>query len=269
MRCRDWDWVALHGFTGLGSDYGVLSSRLPERTHCPDLPGHGVSTFSRDNQCAFEDFSRDLLLRRSESVGLIGYSLGGRLALHAALRYPGKVRALVLIGATAGLEKEAARRERCAADEGLARMLEEQGLEAFLDYWQSHPLMRTQAVIPEPWRRQMMERRRRYHLAEGLATSLRRHGLGVMPPLWSELHTLQCPVLIVAGELDEKFTHLGARLAEAIPSVRRVVLPEAGHAAHLENPPDFLRVLDSFFQEIDEASLQEKPLRIHFRSSTR
>lgn len=269
MRCRDWDWLALHGFTGLGSDFEVLSSRLPDRCHCPDLPGHGGSAFPDGGRCAFENFSNELLLRRSEPVGLIGYSLGGRLALHAAVRHPGKVRALVLIGATAGLEKEVARRERRAADETLARMLEDKGLEAFLDYWQSHPLMRTQAVIPGPWRGQMLERRRRYHLADGLAASLRCYGLGAMPPLWSDLHTLRCPVLIVAGELDEKFRHLGARLAEAIPSVRRVVLPEAGHAAHLENPPDFLRVLDSFFQEIDEARLGEKPLRIHFRSSTR
>jgi 2-succinyl-6-hydroxy-2,4-cyclohexadiene-1-carboxylate synthase len=233
--------LLVHGFTQTHRSWDRLVPRLNEgghRTIAVDAPGHGRSAQHRTDLDAGGDLLVETAGRRATYVG---YSMGGRLALHAAVRHPGDVTAVVLVGATAGLDTDDERRARRDADEALARDLERDGLDAFLERWLRNPLFATLPVdaagVDD----------RRTNTVDGLAASLRLTGTGTQRPLWDDLRELTMPVLLVAGELDTKFTALARRLAGAWGGPADVELIEgAGHACHLERPDAFLDVVLPF-----------------------
>jgi 2-succinyl-6-hydroxy-2,4-cyclohexadiene-1-carboxylate synthase len=221
--------VLLHGFTQTARCWGPFGAALARhhRTLAVDLPGHGGATAVR------ADLSRsgDLAVAAAGPAVYLGYSMGGRVALHAALRHPSSVRGLVLIGATAGLDSPAERAARRDADERLAGRISGTGVDAFLDEWLSGPLFEgldpAAACVEE----------RRANTAEGLASSLVLCGTGTQDPLWDRLGGLTMPVLAVVGGRDEKFGTLAGRLVDAVGSTASVATVDlAGHAAHLERP---------------------------------
>ncbi|MCU1491192.1 MAG: alpha/beta hydrolase [Acidimicrobiaceae bacterium] len=210
-----------------------------------DLPGHGgsgqveVSTLGE---------AADLLGEVGGPATYLGYSLGGRTCLELALRRPELVQALVLVGATAGIEDPAGRAERRAADEALAGSLEEGGdvaLTAFFERWLAGPLFshltQEQADMDS----------RLVNTAAGLAASLRTCGTGTQRPSWDRLGQLAMPVLAVAGEHDERFVRLATRLAAAIgQNASRELVPGAGHAACFERPDAFGALVTSFLTRV-------------------
>jgi len=242
-------WIGLHGFTGAGSDFAPVEAFL-DRLVCPDLPGHGQQAPPMDSPDPFADFGSELLADRREPVGLLGYSLGGRLALQAALHHPEAVAALILVGAHPGLEDAGEREQRRAADDQLADRIEREGVVPFLGEWQQQPLIRSQENIPEPHRTRMRTVRQR-HQAAGLAASLRVHGLGRMPSGWARLTRLRCPALLITGEHDPKFTALATRMRDLVPRARHVIVPSAGHCAHLENPTAFEKACQAFLDSME------------------
>jgi 2-succinyl-6-hydroxy-2,4-cyclohexadiene-1-carboxylate synthase len=161
----------------------------------------------------------------------IGYSMGGRMALHLALAHPDRVEALVLVSATAGIDDSDERRARVASDEALARRAEEIGAASFVDEWLARPLFA--GVPPVP----------RSDDAAAMAGHLRLAGTGTQEPLWDRMGELAMPVLVVAGERDAKFVALGARLATSIPHATLEVVPGAGHAVPFERPDAFVAVV--------------------------
>lgn len=234
--------AVVHGFGQNRSCLGPLLPALAEthRVLAVDAPGHGASGLDEADLCQ----GADALVRTVATSGpahLVGYSMGGRLCLHAALAHPGSVRSLVLISSTAGLRGDAARAERRASDEALAARLEQIGVAAFMDEWLSLELF---ADLPPSAR---FERERSSNTAAGLAASLRRCGTGAMASLWPRLSELTCPVLLLSGARDDKFTRLAAEMAASIgPSARRVVVPDAGHAVHLVAPAATAAVIGDF-----------------------
>ena len=167
-----------------------------------------------------------------EPFTLVGYSQGGRIALHVALALPHRVARLVLIGASPGLRNATARAERRVADERLADDLERSTIERFAQRWGSLPLLSDQ---PAEVRAKVDEDRRRNSPA-GLAAALRGLGTGVLPSLWPRLEQLTIPFELVVGERDEKFQVVAERMARELPRGELVVVPGAGHAVHLEAP---------------------------------
>ena len=228
--------VLVHGFTQTGRSWGPIAADLA-RDHevvCVDAPGHGGSS----DVTADLPSGAELLGRAGGRAVYIGYSMGGRLALHLALARPDLVQGLVLIGATAGIEGAQERAARRAGDEQLAAELERDGLAAFLERWLAKPLF---ASLP-PDAARLDDRLR--NTAAGLASSLRLAGTGTQRPLWAHLSELSMPVLVVAGERDDKFAAIGSRMTDAIgPRATFARVPGAGHACHLEQPDEFLRVL--------------------------
>jgi 2-succinyl-6-hydroxy-2,4-cyclohexadiene-1-carboxylate synthase len=226
------DLVLLHGFTQTGRSWAPVVEEVRERYRCfaPDLPGHGDADGRRP--ATFDAVAAYLGALRLDRFTLCGYSMGGRLALEAALRLPARVARLVLIGATAGLEAAAEREARAAADAELAKRIEAIGLEAFVDEWGRQPLFASQ---PRGVAEAAREDRLRSSAA-GLAAALRGMGTGVMTPRWDRLGELKMPVTVIVGEHDEKFRAVGDRMALALPDARVIVVPGAGHAAHLEAP---------------------------------
>lgn len=223
--------VLVHGFTQTGASWRRVADGLERHeVVTPDLPGHGENAEVRTDL--------DGCARFVGSVGgraaYVGYSMGGRVALQLALAQPALVTALVVVGATGGIEDEAERAARRAADDVLADRLELIGTDAFLEEWLATPLFA--GLLPDA-------RGSRSTDAAGLASSLRLAGTGTQAPLWERLGELTMPVLVLAGERDEKFRALAIRLAAAIGSNAEVaVIPDAGHAAHLEQPDGFLAI---------------------------
>ncbi len=244
--------VLAHGFTQTGRSWGRFADLLGTGRELVrvDLAGHGGSANVRADLAE----SGALLAATAASGGvpydLLGYSLGARVALHAALGAPGDLlRRLVLIGATGGIDDATRREERIRRDEGLAAEAEED-LDAFLARWVAQPMF---AGISDPG---LDERRR--NTAAGLASSLRLAGTGTQQPLWDRLGELRAPVLALAGAADVRFALAAARLARGAPSGVFSLVPGAGHAAHLAQPELCARIVGEFL-DVGAPARQKPP----------
>ncbi len=255
--------LLLHGFTGSTASMRETALRLADRHRVVsvDLPGHGRSDAPADMRAYGMEACAEQLAEVLDGLGierthLLGYSMGGRVALGAAALQPARVRSAVLVGASAGLEDPLARAERVKSDEALADAILSQGLEPFVERWMALPLFRSQwqRLGPEHYEAALEQRLR--NRPEGLARSLRGCGTGAQPPLHERLGGIQVPVLLCAGAEDAKFRGIARELALRLPRGRLCVIPDAGHACHLENPSAFADAALSFLREIDaEASL--------------
>ncbi len=243
--------VLLHGFMGTHADWQPLLPRLAQRFYCltPDWPGHGRTPLTAADGIGYAQWNAALAAALSarglQRVRLVGYSLGGRLALDFALRYPQRVQALALLSANPGLEEAEARRQRAAWDEANARRLRAEGLDAFLQNWYDLPLFASLERFPGL--KDRLRARRGGQSAEAMAAVIQAMSPGRQPSRWAALHRLDMPVLALAGRLDSKYTRLTARLAAANPRIHAVYLPFAGHALHLERPQRTAHILCAFF----------------------
>ena len=229
--------VFLHGFTQTGRSWLPITSRLSiSDIHTPDLPGHGSAETS---ETSLEAAARDLIIEHPNSA-VVGYSMGGRFALHAATRFSGQLRGLVLISASPGLEDANERSERRESDDRLASHVEEIGIDQFLDEWLAQPLF---ASLPHD--SSALDDRRR-NTPQGLAWSLRHWGTGSQDSLWGSLPRIDCPVLLITGSRDSKFTQIATRMASLIEDCRHQVIDGAGHAVHLEQPELVAALIDDF-----------------------
>lgn len=245
--------LLLHGFTGCGLAWERAAALLaePVRILAPDLPGHG-SPVASASDCTFESAACALESSLDRlgvgRVDLHGYSMGGRLALYFALTRAARVRRLSLESASAGLASASEREARTRADEELARIACEEGIERFIDRWERTPVLAAQLRLPAQDRARVRTLRLR-NCTEGLAASLRGMGTGAQPYLGDRLADLALPVLVMAGEEDAKFAAIGRDLARAIPSSRLTLIPNAGHTPHLEQPQRWASALDAFIAE--------------------
>jgi 2-succinyl-6-hydroxy-2,4-cyclohexadiene-1-carboxylate synthase len=173
---------------------------------------------------------------------VVGYSMGGRIALHAALREPGAFRALALVGVSAGVDDIEERRGR---DHELAAWIERHTIEEVVERWESQPVFAGQPAELRARQRPG----RLSHDPELLARLLRSAGQGATPPLWGRLHELRCPVLLMAGERDEPYVDAAHRMARLIPLARVRVVAGAGHAPQLEQPALVAELLDEYLAD--------------------
>lgn len=246
--------MLLHGYTGAGRGMAGLAEALQHDfdTIAPDLPGHGrsasrVAAHGYSFDACVDDLVATLVAAGHRSAHWLGYSMGARLALACAARHPSRVNSLVLLAGRAGIADPGERAARRRADEALAARIEDRGVEAFVDEWLAQPLFATlQRLGPE-----VMARERTARLANdarGLASSLRVLGPAAQPPLFDALPRVNVPVLLLAGALDERFVAAAHGLARSLPSAEVCVIPDAGHAVHLEQPEAVLRVVREFLR---------------------
>ena len=235
--------VLVHGFTQTRRLWdGVAGALAPHHDVVAlDLPGHGE----------LSDVALDLwqgarlVAQQGGEAAYVGYSMGGRLCLHVALAHPDFVDALVLVGTTAGIRDEGERARRRRDDDERATRIERDGVDAFLREWLAQPLL---ASVPRDARG---VDDRRTNTAAGLAASLRLAGTGAQEPLWHRLAELEMPVLLVAGERDQKFAAVAGEMAVNVGANARVALvPDAGHAVHLERPDAFVEIVETFLDQL-------------------
>jgi 2-succinyl-6-hydroxy-2,4-cyclohexadiene-1-carboxylate synthase len=244
--------MLLHGFTGCAQSWAHVRPALTAhfKLIMPDLPGHGRSASPLDparysiGHC-IEDLIAILDFLGVQRTHLLGYSMGGRVALAAAIEHPARFASLILESASPGLAAASERQARIASDHELADFIERQGIEAFVARWERIPLFSSQDRLPGAARARLRAQRLANN-GSGLANSLRGMGTGIQPPLWDRLGELRMPCLIAAGELDGKFVDIARRMAPAIDRARRVTVADAGHTIHLEQPAKFERLVLDF-----------------------
>ena len=245
--------VLLHGFTGNALSWrphmeyfasaGIQSIAL-------DMLGHGASDAPSDPQrYTMEHCQEDILAAlRSLGIGpgkavLLGYSMGGRIALYCGLSH--YFRALILESASPGLVSPEEREKRRQSDNSLAQHIEQDGLEAFVNYWERIPLFATQQRLPLS-AQQALHAQRLQNNVTGLANSLRGVGTGMQPALHNRLSELNLPTLLITGEEDTKFCAIAQTMAQQLPRVQHHTVPQAGHTVHLEQPEEFNVLVRTF-----------------------
>jgi 2-succinyl-6-hydroxy-2,4-cyclohexadiene-1-carboxylate synthase len=233
--------VLLHGFSGTHRAWdGVIERLDPERYRplAPDLPGHGAAA-ADPRPIGFEQCVTAVLGAAPERFALCGYSMGGRVAMHVALAAPERVTRLCLIAANPGIEDAGERAERSAADEALARRLESEPFEDFIESWRTQPLF----ARDPPRVGELARADQRRNDPQALAAVMRGLSAGAMEPLWGRLGELRMPVALLAGARDEKFTRLLERAQRLLPRAELTVL-EGGHGLPLEDPAGVAAVLE-------------------------
>jgi 2-succinyl-6-hydroxy-2,4-cyclohexadiene-1-carboxylate synthase len=201
-----------------------------------DLPGHGDAASISASLPEIAALVLDAL--PDEPLALGGYSFGGRVALHVALRAPARLNAVVVLGASRGIADLHERAERLARDEALARHLDDVGTAQFLEEWLTQPLFARLGPRSEP--------ESRSGDARGLADSLRRAGTGTQEWLGPQLVGLAVPTLAIAGDADAKFTAEARAIADTVVDGHFAAILDAGHAAHLEQPERTAEVIEGF-----------------------
>lgn len=241
--------VFLHGFTGTADTWSSVVNEwtMKFKVITVDLPGHGKTETNtpRTMELFCEDLTNLFDHLDLGYVHLAGYSMGGRSALSFAMLYPELVMSLLLESASPGLEDVKEREERKRNDEKLAQRIERNGLESFVDFWEDIPLFQTQKRLPTA----IQEKIRNERLSQseaGLSQSLCFMGTGSQPSWWSRLSQLSKPVCLVAGAHDSKFLQLNKCMKDCIPSSDLVIVENAGHAIHVEQPKIFGKIVTEF-----------------------
>ena len=257
--------LLLHGFMGSTATWAPFVPALAQRWRviAVDLLGHGGSDAPPEaERYTMERCVQDLLalldhLEARRPV-VLGYSLGGRVALGLAAAAPDRLAGLALESASPGLLTPEERLARTRGDEALVDDLRRDGLPAFVERWQRLPLFDSQTALPQATRTTLRAQRLANNPV-GLAGSLCGLGTGRQAPLWDRLPGLDLPVLVVAGDLDTKFAALAQRMAADLPRARLALAPSAGHAVHLERPTWFLATIEAFLNEIAGAGPLGQP----------
>lgn len=247
--------VLLHGFTGSGAEWDELVPRLVglREVLAVDLIGHGRSPAPADPAAYTMERCVADLLALLDGLGvaqtdLLGYSMGGRVALQLAAAAPERVGRLILESASPGIADPAERAARAASDDALAARIEGEGLAWFVDHWAGIPLFASQAALPAATRAALRARRLKGS-ATGYANSLRGMGAGRQTSLWDRLPALDLPVLLISGELDVKYVAINTKLAALLPRARHAIVPGVGHTVHLEAPERFAQLVVGFLKD--------------------
>lgn len=238
--------VCFHGFSESGSTWdGIEVSGY--RLIRIDSMGHGRSARPMDIgpytlSQMLSDLHRVIYAVAGERYALMGYSMGARLALLYALEYPEEVTYLVLESGSVGIENEEARQERYVADQGLAERIRAHDITWFSETWAKLEIFKTQQGLPAKMQQQIRGRRL-LNSPHALAFTLEGSGQGTMPYVGHRLSELTMPVCYISGELDTKYTAIGARY---FGDAHRIV-SQVGHNVHVEAPEVYRQILKQFF----------------------
>jgi len=261
----------LHGFMGDRYEFQSAIANLSQQFYCVaiDLPSHGQTDLTNQgtdqftyqdscysqNSCYTIEFTARLIVKflellHIERCFLVGYSMGGRVALYLAINFPKYFRKVVLESTSAGLRTDIERSDRLAKDRQLADKLE--NLEAgdfrlFLENWYQQKIfgnLRSHSNFP-----QLLVQRLQNSPIE-LAKSLRYLGTGRQPSLWEKLPETEISLLLLVGELDAKFVQINQQMAQLSKFLQLEIIPNCGHNIHFENPDIFIEKVQTFLETI-------------------
>lgn len=270
--------VLLHGFMQTGLSWQQVAPLLDDHyVLAPDLLGHGKTPFIQEDYLGLGDYVEQVhtlivwarntgLTGKTESIDLVGYSLGGRIAALYATFYPQNIAHLVLESAGLGPRNSEERAQRAQKSAQMIARLDASAaadprapLSAFVDWWESLPLFASQTELPASLRANIREERLANDPA-ALRRNLENAGQQKMDDLRPALVNLNKPLLYLVGERDVAYTEIARSLMRAwalehdetsalrIGSVQVNVIPQAGHNAHLESPEEYARTVAAFLR---------------------
>jgi len=242
--------VFLHGFTGCAKDWLFLFDRIPTNFFpiAIDLLGHG-ETETKDN---VEYYSSNEIIHHLDSIlnklGLdkiiiAGYSMGGRAALSYIIKYPQRVMSALLESSTPGIEDFLLKKQRVEFDLLLAEKIKNGGTESFINFWFDNPLFETLKKLPDF---ESIKNKRYQNNPVGLANMLAGFSTGLMTSYWEKLHLLDFPVLLITGNLDERYTNISKKMLGKIIKAQHQTVMNCGHNVHLEKPELFIKLINDF-----------------------
>ena len=239
--------ICLHGFGGSGLDFDALATHLirEHRIIGLNLPGHGGVEFNDDPRPSIVNAIHTVC---PTPFVLMGYSMGGRIALELAQTSTLPITKLILIGTTPGYRNDIERHERIKFEAQVQARLTDETAESFESWWRTLPPIKTQDRMPEPFYREMLNRRRQNKLGH-LKASLRHFGTSQMYPMWSKLAQLDIPVMLLAGEDDEKYRQLAHEMDTQIKHSVVMTIADSGHAPHLESPRSTAAAMRQFLSQ--------------------
>jgi 2-succinyl-6-hydroxy-2,4-cyclohexadiene-1-carboxylate synthase len=244
--------IFLHGFVGSMVDWLPACHHFSSDYQCLllDLPGHGKTQATRSSDYTVSATARSLIrLLDSKKTGpsvLIGYSMGGRLALYLAVHYPDYFDKVILVSTSPGLQKKKDRLARQINDKRLADEMGNMTIEAFLQKWYDQPLFNS---LKEHPKFEELLRQRLGNQVKNWPASLRGMGVGKQPSLWNKLEYLKMPVLILVGEKDQKFRYIAFQMKDLNPNFIISIIPQCGHVIHVENEDAFYSELYNFLRK--------------------
>jgi len=245
----------LHGFTGSSEDWDQIIPNINPRFAFAaiDLIGHGKSDSPQEFAYYMADPISDQILNAvdaftKEKIILIGYSMGGRAALNFTLKYPERVKGLILESVSPGIKSGRERKERIKKDTELAKFISTHSMQDFVDYWMNIDLFATQLRFSKS-KREEIKKKKLKNNRTGLINSLKGFGAGVMLPLYDQLQNINCKTLLITGGLDIKFTEINSGISKIFPSAKHVIIDTAGHNTHLEEPAKFTRTVNEFLEQ--------------------
>ncbi|HEO8420107.1 2-succinyl-6-hydroxy-2,4-cyclohexadiene-1-carboxylate synthase [Niallia sp. FSL W8-0635] len=246
--------LLLHGFTG---DSGTWLPFIPVwkknyKVITVDIVGHGKTDSPEDVADFSMKESMDHLKEiidsfRISPVHLLGYSMGGRLALAYCIEYPETVKKLILESASPGLKTEEEQRQRRIQDEKLGDSILEQGIINFVDKWEKIPLFKSQERLDSTVK-QTIRNQRLANNPIGLANSLKGMGTGAQSSYWSQISKIKTDTLLLTGELDPKFNQIAEEMVKSNKKMRHLNVNDAGHAIHVEKPEIFGTIVMEFLR---------------------
>ena len=245
-------FLLLHGFTGDRSTWSEFKPFWKEHSKAIalDIIGHGPTDSPLEpSRYDIEAIADDLyaLLEKLEidKTDLLGYSMGGRLALTFAIKYPKKVRRLILESSSPGLKTESEREARRLHDEKLAERIQTEGLHEFIDYWENIPLFQSQLRLPQPIR-DHIRKQRLSNSENGLMNSLKGMGTGAQASWWNALEDVNIPTLLLTGSFDEKFCQIASKMTKKLKNSKWISIDDCGHAIHVEKSEIFGTIVSGF-----------------------
>ncbi|WP_368013256.1 2-succinyl-6-hydroxy-2,4-cyclohexadiene-1-carboxylate synthase [Laspinema palackyanum] len=241
----------LHGFMGRSDNFSEVIQHLSDKFYCVtvDLPGHGRTRIVGGDECYQMPKTAQGLMELLDELGifrcyLLGYSMGGRLALYLTLHFPERFEKVILESASPGLSSADARSQRRHRDEILAQQLETGDFYSFLSQWYQQPLFDSVRYHPSFDR---LFQNRLQNQPKTLATSLREMGSGSQPSLWELLPSHSVPLLLLVGEWDRKFQEINHQMTQVCPVAQLEIIADSGHTIHWENPSAYLKSVIKFF----------------------
>jgi len=246
----------IHGFTGSSHDWKNTIVQLPGNFnyYAIDLIGHGNSDSPNIKELYYADSLVNQLKEfTSEVINnkfiLIGYSMGGRAALSYSVKYPETIEGLILESSTAGIKDENERKERIKKDEEIASYIFHHSIDEFIDYWMDLDIFNTQKRFANS-KLEEIKKSKLNNNKTGLSNFLRGFGTGQMPPLYDQLRNITARILLISGNLDEKFRLINNEMVSLFPSADHISIKNSGHNTHLERPEAFVKTVSKFLDEM-------------------
>ena len=240
----------LHGFMGDSNEFNEVISLLSDQfcSLTVDLPGHGKTRVLGGEECYTMSNTADALINLLDQLNvkkcfLVGYSMGGRLALYLNLHFPHRFSKVVLESASPGLKTQRDRLERTQRDFDLANKLEKSDFSIFLESWYNQPVFASLKHHPNfACLREIRLQNNPFELAK----SLRNLSTGCQPSLWENLKQNKNPLLLLVGEYDTKFIGINSEMARLCQSATLEIASSCGHNIHVEDPKTFVENVQKF-----------------------